>query len=166
MSKKPSAPKSPNKKPAPEKKGKGATQTPHVATHAPQEHEVPSAKEIANNAALAAYGAKAGLHAGAEDPKDGKGKQAKKATKEPKAPKPKRLSAIDAAAQVLAESRVPMRAKEMIAAMEAKSLWKSPGGKTPEATLYAAIIREIAAKGREARFRKHERGVFVPGRGA
>ena len=40
---------------------------------------------------------------------------------------------------------VPMRAKEMIAAMEAKGLWTSPGGKTPEATLYAAIIREIAA---------------------
>jgi hypothetical protein len=58
-----------------------------------------------------------------------------------------------------------MRATEMIAAMEAKGLWKSPGGKTPEATLYAAIIREIAAKGDKARFKKHERGVFVPGKG-
>ncbi len=73
----------------------------------------------------------------------------------------KRMSALDAAAQVLAASEVPMRAKEMIAAMEAKDLWTSPGGKTPEATLYAAIIREIAAKGRAARFMKHERGVFV-----
>jgi hypothetical protein len=54
-----------------------------------------------------------------------------------------------------------MRAKDMIAAVEAKGLWKSPGGKTPEATLYAAIIREIAAKGKDARFKKHERGVFV-----
>ncbi len=59
-----------------------------------------------------------------------------------------------------------MRAKEMIAAMEAKGLWASPGGKTPEATLYAAIIREIAAKGNAARFKKHERGVFVAGKGA
>jgi hypothetical protein len=67
---------------------------------------------------------------------------------------------------VLAASEVPMRAKEMIAAMEAKGLWRSPGGKTPEATLYAAIIREIAAKGTAARFKKHERGVFVaPPRG-
>ena len=41
-----------------------------------------------------------------------------------------------------------------------------PGGKTPEATLYAAIIREIAAKGTAARFKKHERGVFVAGKGA
>jgi len=78
----------------------------------------------------------------------------------------KRVSALSAAAQVLAASEVPMRAKEMIAAMEAKGLWTSPGGKTPEATLYAAIIREIAAKGTAARFKKHERGVFVAGKGA
>ena len=55
------------------------------------------------------------------------------------------------------------------AAMEAKGLWTSPvwgGGKTPEATLYAAIVREIAAKGTAARFKKHERGVFVAGKGA
>ncbi|GIK54163.1 MAG: hypothetical protein BroJett014_31360 [Planctomycetota bacterium] len=78
--------------------------------------------------------------------------------------KPKRVSALDAAATVLAASEVPMRAKEMIAEMEAKGLWKSPGGKTPEATLYAAIIREIAAKGTAARFKKHERGVFVAGK--
>jgi hypothetical protein len=88
----------------------------------------------------------------------------RKASQEAK-PKPaKRLSALDAAAQVLAASEVPMRAKEMIAAMEAKGLWRSPGGKTPEATLYAAIIREIAAKGTAARFKKHERGVFVAGK--
>ncbi|MBX3497768.1 MAG: winged helix-turn-helix domain-containing protein, partial [Parvibaculum sp.] len=78
--------------------------------------------------------------------------------------KPKRVSALDAAATVLAASQGPMRAKEMIAAMEAKGLWRSPGGKTPEATLYAAIIREIAAKGTAARFKKHERGVFVAGK--
>ena len=73
----------------------------------------------------------------------------------------RRVGALDAAAQVLAASEVPMRAKEMVAAMESKGLWKSPGGKTPEATLFAAIIREIAAKGPKARFKKHERGVFV-----
>jgi len=101
-----------------------------------------------------------------------KGEKAAKPPKVAKAPKPakeakpKRVSALDAAAQVLAASEVPMRAKEMIAQMEAKGLWKSPGGKTPEATLYAAIIREIAAKGTAARFKKHERGVFVAGKGA
>ena len=81
--------------------------------------------------------------------------------KAPREKKPRRLSALDAAAQVLAASEVPMRAKEMIAAMQSKGLWTSPGGKTPEATLYAAIIREIAAKGIRARFKKQERGVFT-----
>ena len=38
-------------------------------------------------------------------------------------------------------------------------LW-SPGGKTPHATLYAAIIREIAKKGKDARFKKVARGQF------
>jgi hypothetical protein len=118
-----------------------------------QDHEVPSAKEVTNNANIGA--AAKGNRANGE-----------KGPKTPKAPKPKRVSALDAAAQVLAASEVPMRAKEMIAAMEAKGLWTSPGGKTPEATLYAAIIREIAAKGTAARFKKHERGVFVaPPRG-
>jgi hypothetical protein len=99
-------------------------------------------------------------------PKPAKAKGAKAPAKAKKDAKPKRVSALDAAAQVLAASRVPMRAKEMVAEMESKGLWKSPGGKTPEATLYAAIIREIAAKGNAARFKKHERGVFVAGKGA
>lgn len=90
-----------------------------------------------------------------------------KTPKPPKTPKPakvKKMSCLDAAAQVLAASEVPMRATEMIAKMEAKGLWKTSKGLTPEASLYAAIIREIAAKGREARFKKHERGVFVAGK--
>lgn len=79
----------------------------------------------------------------------------------PKDPKVKRTSALDAAAIVLAEAVAPMSAKAMIAEMEAKGLWKSPGGKTPEASLYVAIIREITAKGGAARFRKVDRGSFA-----
>jgi hypothetical protein len=82
--------------------------------------------------------------------------------KAPKTPKADRkLSAIDAAAKVLAESAEPMNAKQMIEAMAAKGLWTSPGGKTPHATLYSAILREIATKGSEARFKKTERGHFA-----
>ena len=92
--------------------------------------------------------------------KPAKGTKAR-AAKAPKGAKPKRVSALDAAAQVLAKSEVPMRAKELIAAMDKHGLWSSPGGKTPHATLYAAMIREIAALGDKARFKKHERGVFV-----
>jgi hypothetical protein len=68
----------------------------------------------------------------------------------------KKLSAIDAAAKVLATAKEPMTAKQMVEAMAAKKLWSSPGGKTPHATLYSAILREIQTKGKNARFKKTE----------
>lgn len=49
----------------------------------------------------------------------------------------------------------------MIAAMSAKGYWSSPGGKTPSATLYSAILREITTKGASSRFVKAERGKFA-----
>lgn len=76
-------------------------------------------------------------------------------------PKVKKVSALDAAYKVLSASKEPMRAVDLIAEMEKEGLWKSPGGKTPEATLYAALIREIADKGKESRFKKADRGLFV-----
>ena len=84
-----------------------------------------------------------------------------KPAKAPKAEKPKRLSCLDAAAQVLASAKEPMKAKDMIEAMGKKGLWSSPNGKTPEASLYAAIIREIASKGVDGRFVKKDRGLFA-----
>ena len=54
-----------------------------------------------------------------------------------------------------------MNAKQMIEAMETQGLWTSPGGKTPHATLYSAILREIQVKGDDARFVKVERGKFT-----
>ena len=75
--------------------------------------------------------------------------------------KPKRVSALDAAAQVLKAAGKPMRAQELITAMAEQNLWKSPGGKTPHATLYAAMLREIGAKGEAARFTKTDRGQFA-----
>lgn len=71
----------------------------------------------------------------------------------------KKLSCIAAALKVLSESSEPMNAQEMIAAMTAAGYWTSPGGKTPHATLYSAILRELA-KGDESRFVKTERGRF------
>ena len=72
----------------------------------------------------------------------------------------KRLSALDAAAKVLAETGQPMRCTELIAAMAAKGYWTSPGGKTPASTLYSALLRELKTKKDQARFRKAERGKF------
>lgn len=74
--------------------------------------------------------------------------------------KPERVSALDAAAEVLRTRGEALRSRELIAAMAEQGLWTSPNGKTPHATLYAAMLREIAAKGKEARFRKTERGKF------
>ena len=75
--------------------------------------------------------------------------------------KAKKLSAIDAAAKVLADTKQAMNAKELIEAMAAKKLWTSPGGKTPWATLYSALSREISTKGNDSRFKKTERGKFA-----
>lgn len=91
-------------------------------------------------------------------PKDAK---TAKAARVAKPAAPRRTSALDAAATVLADATGPMRTKEMIATMSERGLWTSPGGKTPEATLYAAILREITTKGDAARFRKHDRGLFA-----
>jgi len=85
---------------------------------------------------------------------------AKKPKKEPKAAKEKKTSALDAAAKVLGEMGEPMNCQEMIKAMADKGYWSSPGGLTPHATLYSAILREIKAKGKEARFKKADRGKF------
>ncbi|MDB5340264.1 MAG: restriction endonuclease [Planctomycetaceae bacterium] len=95
------------------------------------------------------------------------GNQAAPATDKPKAKKVKaaveqteKMSALDAAAKVLGESAEPMATKEMIDAMSAKGYWTSPGGQTPHATPYAAILREINTKGAEARFAKTDKGRF------
>lgn len=86
---------------------------------------------------------------------------AKPATRTAKKKAVKKTSAIDAAAKLLADAKEPLTTKEMIEAMASKGLWKSPGGKTPDRTLYSAILREIVTKGKDARFKKTERGKFA-----
>ena len=78
--------------------------------------------------------------------------------------KPKRVSALDAAAQILAKADKPMNSRDLITAMSEQGLWSSPKGKTPHATLYAAMIREINEKGKGARFAKVDRGMFAAGK--
>jgi hypothetical protein len=100
------------------------------------------------------------------------GQEGQKAPKTPKAPKPAKETEAQAR-QRPRRGRAGARRERGADAGQGddrrdggQGLWTSPGGKTPEATLYAAIIREIAAKGTAARFKKHERGVFVAGKGA
>lgn len=109
---------------------------------APQDHEVPSPKEVRNNARHEARAA------------------ARTASGKP--PKPPHVSVLNAAVLVLASAPPDgLSAKAMIEQIVAQGLWSSPAGKTPEATLYAGICREIGRKGTGARFRKVSRGRFV-----
>lgn len=113
------------------------------------------------SATTAATGAKAETGGTAQASKTKAATKAKPANES----KPKRVSALDAAATVLANAKEPMSAGDLIDAMAKRDLWKSPGGKTPNATLYAAIVREIGKKGRDARFKKTDRGLFVANNG-
>jgi hypothetical protein len=87
---------------------------------------------------------------------------AKRAPKAKPADRP--LSGLDAAAKVLADSGKEMRVGEMVEQMAKRGLWTSKAGKTPEATVYAAIIREIRDKGVDSRFAKKDRGLFAAAR--
>ena len=67
-----------------------------------------------------------------------------KTAKPAKASKPakadaKKLSQIEAAIQVLAKAGEPMNCKAMVEAMTKQGLWTSPGGATPDATLYTVV---------------------------
>ena len=76
------------------------------------------------------------------------------------------MSALDAAFKVLSglnakEAAEGVTTGELVMRMENAGLWKSPGGKTPAATLYSAMTREIATKQSEARFRRIGPGRFA-----
>ena len=98
----------------------------------------------------------------AEDPAPAKAEaKAKIAAPSPKAVPRKGLGLLSAAAAVLERSDAPMSVKAMIEAAKSDGLWTPGSGKTPEQTLYSAIIREIRDKGNASRFRKEGRGLFA-----
>jgi hypothetical protein len=66
---------------------------------------------------------------------------------------------LSAAVKVLQEAGQPLNCQEMIKRILEKGYWKTEG-KTPAATIYSAITREIKEKGEASRFRKTERGKF------
>ncbi len=71
-------------------------------------------------------------------------------------PRPeKKLSLLNAAAQVLSACREPMNCKEIIVKAVEMGLWTPTGAKTPEQTLYSGIFREIKTS-EEPRFKKSE----------
>jgi len=95
-----------------------------------------------------------------EGPKPARSRRSRAGAAEAPA-RPAKLSALEAAVRLLGESGQAMNCQEMIAAMAAKGYWTSPGGKTPSATLYTSILKELTTKGKESRFVKVERGRFA-----
>lgn len=71
----------------------------------------------------------------------------------------KRKSLVDSALVVLGSAKEPLTCGEMIERIQAAKLWNGDG-KTPQNTLYSAILREIQTKGKDARFVKTARGSF------
>jgi hypothetical protein len=73
----------------------------------------------------------------------------------------KGLSGLDAAALVLQDAE-PMTAKQIVEAIQTRKLAPKLSGKTPHATIYAAMITEISKKGKDSRFaRGKEKGTFT-----
>jgi len=69
------------------------------------------------------------------------------------------MSGLDAAAKVLTDAGEPLDSKTIVERAIEQGLWKT-GGKTPAATIYAAMLREAQKKGDASRFRKASRGKF------
>ena len=84
--------------------------------------------------------------------KKASGKASEKASE--KTARAPRRSLINAALLVLAGSKKPLGAKEMVGVAEAKGLYK-PTGKTPEATLYSALLTD-----KHKRAERVDRGVW------
>jgi hypothetical protein len=92
-----------------------------------------------------------------------KNKSAQTENKEPakaETIKPSKQGGLTVAAQILQEAGQPLNCQEIVKQMLEKGMWKT-GGKTPAATIYSAIIREIKDKGPESRFIKTEKGKFT-----
>ncbi|HEX2837061.1 MAG TPA: HTH domain-containing protein [Phycisphaerales bacterium] len=142
-----------------EREERGEPTAPATTAHDATDATTPSDGAPSANAAHGATSPESGVPA--KPAKKGKAEKPPKAPKPPKEAKPKRVSALDAAATVLRDEAKPMRAVDLIEQMEAKGLWKSPGGKTPASTLYAAMTREITQKGDASRFRKSDKGMFT-----
>jgi len=70
------------------------------------------------------------------------------------------MSLLDAAAAVLSDATEPLNVRQIMDQITQRGLWSSPKGRTPSATLAAAILRECKAKGDAARFEKAARGKY------
>jgi HB1, ASXL, restriction endonuclease HTH domain len=136
-----------------------AVSTPEQVAESPATEPAPPAPEPTEGA-TPALAIDTPATATPESAAPAKPKRERKA-KTPTEPQEKKGSALAAAARVLAEAGTALTCKEMIGAMAIKGYWSSPGGKTPDATLCSAILREIKMKGEQSRFIKAAPGRFT-----
>jgi len=125
----------------------------------------PKAKATRKTAKGAAKSTKATKDASAKTGRDtgergAKGGQPEAKTRKKTVREDGTMSGIDAAAKILVDAGGALSCKAMVEEAIEKGYWK-PGGKTPAATMYAAILREIQKKGEASRFVKTERGKFA-----
>ena len=73
----------------------------------------------------------------------------------------KKRSLLDAAMEVLRLAKMPMNTREIIEAAIELKLWQPTGAKTPEQTLYGAIVRENKTKEQPRIVKSDIKGKFI-----
>ena len=73
----------------------------------------------------------------------------------------KKRSLLDAAVEVLRLAKMPMNTREIIEAAIELKLWQPTGAKTPEQTLYGAIVRENNTKEQPRIVKSDIKGKFI-----
>ena len=73
----------------------------------------------------------------------------------------KKRSLLDAAVEVLRLAKMPMNTREIIDAAIELKLWQPTGAKTPEQTLYGAIVRENKTKEQPRIIKSDIKGKFI-----
>ena len=73
----------------------------------------------------------------------------------------KKRSLLDAAVEVLRLAKMPMNTREIIEAAIELKLWQPTGAKTPEQTLYGAIVRENKTKEHPRIVKSDIKGKFI-----
>ena len=73
----------------------------------------------------------------------------------------KKRSLLDAAVEVLRLAKMPMNTREIVDAAIELKLWQPTGAKTPEQTLYGAIVRENKTKEQPRIVKSDIKGKFI-----
>ena len=76
-------------------------------------------------------------------------------------PPPPKRSLFEAAVEVLRLAKIPMNTREIVETAIELKLWQPTGAKTPEQTLYGAIVRENKTKEHPRIVKSDIKGKFI-----